>query len=68
MNMNYIFFYFWYYFIAVPLYYLNLLIDKKLEIIPVKNILFLFRVGNLLMTLKVIKKATNIFKKSSFTE
>ena len=42
--------------------------DKKLEIIPVKNILFLLRVGNLLMTLKVIKKATNIFKKFSFTE
>ena len=30
--MNYIFFNFWYYFIAVPQYYLNLLIDKKLEI------------------------------------
>ncbi len=45
-----------------------IIVDKKLEIIPVKNILFLLRVGNLLMTLKVIKKATNIFKKSSFTE
>ena len=32
MNMNYILFYIWYYFIAIPLYYLNLLIDKKLEI------------------------------------
>ena len=30
--MNYILFNIWYYFIAVPLYYLNLLIDKKLEI------------------------------------
>ena len=32
MDMNYILFYIWYYLIAVPLYYLNLLIDKKLEI------------------------------------
>ena len=45
-----------------------IIVDKKLEIIPVKNILFLLRVGNLLMTLKVIKKATNIFKKFSFIE
>ena len=45
-----------------------IIVDKKLEIIPVKIILFLLRVGNLLITLKVIKKATNIFKKSSFTE
>ena len=45
-----------------------IIVDKKLEITPVKNILFLFRVGSFLMTLKVIKKATNIFKKSSFIE
>ena len=45
-----------------------IIVDKKLEITPVKNILFLFRVGNLLMTLNVIKKATNIFKKFSLIE
>ena len=32
MDMNYILFNIWYYLIAVPQYYLNLLIDKKLEI------------------------------------